>query len=1044
MAYSLLPRSNMKTFKIACMFTGLILISCVSVYSAIIRIPDDYASIQGAINASQSGDVILVSPGTYGGDIIFFGKNITVQSDVDGNGSTYDIAPHNTVIANGRAMFRSGETESAVLDGFTITLVNADDTTVGIEIADSSPTIRNCIVSNSICGDGCGVQVYRGASPKIINSVFYGNSGLVSGAGADIIEQSSAKFINCTFFGNTAPKGAAIHVAGGSYVTLVNTILWGNSATQGNEIALEGDSKLTVSHCDIQGGKAEVFIADTSTLNWENTNINANPLFADIASMDFHLQIASPCINKATAIDPDFPVTDYEGKARIIGDAPDMGAYESPSGLTAIVAGDVDSNNITELKDAIIAFQILAGAKPNVAYYTEAEINNDGRIGLAESIYILRSVAGMTEDADGDGYLAYLDCDDSNLDINPSGIEICGDGIDQNCDGSDQTCDAYISYAEEDFASGSDGFWLDDQLSVSEGQLVFNGDRSDSYYAPVWNGGDNPSGNWYPSEGNSNYFDNFNVSIDTFWRGGSVDNSYGLEICNQKNAQGYADYIGFYLTMDGWYLIGKEKDGSWETIFDWNRTFLRKANGQGNRMSIEKEDNNYRFYLNETEIHRETIDGHTGGGIGLFMSQMVDVGFDNLIITSPQNPSPVGKAFPDVTLAEKNAFVYKVMTSSYLWSDEVPDVNYEAYASPEELLEHLKYKELDRWSYIASKTEYHDFFSEGKYVGVGIGFGYDHSGDIRIRFVYKNSPADLAGLSRGDRILEVNGKTVEEIEADGTWGSAFGSVEIGTSVALKIQHLSGIIQDINIQMASVTINSILHYEAIPSGAMKIGYIVFNQFIETSRADLETAFNYFRQQGINRLILDLRYNSGGRLDIAKYMAEMIGGSHTSGQVLSSSIHNDDYSDWNYTWYFENAFGSFSLHQLVVITTDETCSASEMVMNALGPFISVASVGSSTCGKPVGMYGYDFYDSHISPIEFKGVNANGEGDYFNGISPTCYSIDDLTKPFGDIREDSLNEALNYTESGSCTSRQRIKTPMPLKMLPLKGFRREIGAF
>jgi carboxyl-terminal processing protease len=139
---------------------------------------------------------------------------------------------------------------------------------------------------------------------------------------------------------------------------------------------------------------------------------------------------------------------------------------------------------------------------------------------------------------------------------------------------------------------------------------------------------------------------------------------------------------------------------------------------------------------------------------------------------------------------------------------------------------------------------------------------------------------------------------------------------------------------------------------------------------------------------------------------------------------------------------------NLDRVIVITSEQTCSASELVINCLKPFIDVVLVGSNTCGKPVGMIGYDLFDKHISPIEFKTVNADGEGDYFDGIPPTCDSEDDLMKQFGDEEESSLAEALNYVRNGSCTSdslaAKTVKVKRPRKEVPMRGFRKEIGAF
>ena len=403
----------------------------------------------------------------------------------------------------------------------------------------------------------------------------------------------------------------------------------------------------------------------------------------------------------------------------------------------------------------------------------------------------------------------------------------------------------------------------------------------------------------------------------------------------------------------------------------------------------------------------------------------------------------------------QNEFVYKVMQDTYLWYDMVSDTDYASYSSPEELLDDIKYDELDQWSYITSIEEYNTYYEEGQYIGIGYSSKYDTNDDLRIAFVYTNSPADIANLQRGDKLIEINGMTIQEIEDDDSWSTIYGEEEIGVEVNLKIEDYNGLVEDLSLTKDWVTINPVLYYNILDSDSLKIGYLVLRSFIETASTELDTVFAYFKQENIDELILDLRYNGGGRVSVARDLASLIAGNNaTNNQCFLQYIHNDKYRHCDHERNFTDMQNAINLDRVFVITTSSTCSASEAVINGLKPFIEVILIGDTTCGKPVGMYGHDFCEKHISPIEFKGSNADGEGDYFDGIVPTCSAEDDFEQSLGDTQEDSLEKALYYTANGFCDANTSLSMSMSMslhytrdeepKKLQLEGFRREIGAF
>ncbi len=400
----------------------------------------------------------------------------------------------------------------------------------------------------------------------------------------------------------------------------------------------------------------------------------------------------------------------------------------------------------------------------------------------------------------------------------------------------------------------------------------------------------------------------------------------------------------------------------------------------------------------------------------------------------------------------QNDFVYRVMTDTYLWYDMVPQVDLLDFGSPEELLSNIRYSELDRWSYIADQDDYYALYEEGRYIGLGFSM-INTEGEILIMYVFNDSPADQSGMERGDRILEVNGKTVEEIETNDEWDTILGEDTVGTPVNLLLEKPDNTQVDLTLEKDEVNINTVLYSGIIENEGIKIGYIVFKSFLMTSLDELTSVFTQFKEEGVEELVLDLRYNGGGRSVVAKYLADLIGGENTSGNIFQKFIHNDKYTNWNNDISFSNYSISLDLDRVFVIATGSTASASEMVINGLRPFIDVVVIGETTSGKPAGMYGHDFCDKHISLIEFKIANADDEGDYFAGIAPDCISDDDLTKQFGDLQEDSLKEALYYIACDEC-SEGRSYTTAKRQMLTNKkktrkevrryGLKGEIGAF
>jgi carboxyl-terminal processing protease len=219
----------------------------------------------------------------------------------------------------------------------------------------------------------------------------------------------------------------------------------------------------------------------------------------------------------------------------------------------------------------------------------------------------------------------------------------------------------------------------------------------------------------------------------------------------------------------------------------------------------------------------------------------------------------------------------------------------------------------------------------------------------------------------------------------------------------------------------VTIPTVSLTRVVEVDGRRVGYVFFRNFVQPSTAALNAAFEALKAANVNELVLDLRYNGGGLVDVAVHLGSLIGGSRTAGQVMLNYTHNDVIGPlFNKTTRFTSPEQALSLQRLFVITTRSSASASELIINSMRPYMPVIVIGDTTYGKPVGQYGLRFCEKILAPVSFSIRNANDEGDFFDGIAPTCTAGDDYLHQLGDAEEASFAEALSYIRTGSCSQR------------------------
>ncbi len=404
----------------------------------------------------------------------------------------------------------------------------------------------------------------------------------------------------------------------------------------------------------------------------------------------------------------------------------------------------------------------------------------------------------------------------------------------------------------------------------------------------------------------------------------------------------------------------------------------------------------------------------------------------------------------DCSVVGQNNFVRDVMEEFYLWYRELPSLDPASFDSPEAYLSELRYTPLDRgFSYIASKEASTAFFSASQFIGIGFSFRQMGETEMRITEVYPSSPASEAGLLRGHYLTAVNGRAVEELLRTDELGVELGPSEIGytLSISFRSSRADGEERSETVTKRPVTIPTVSQTVVFDVDGLPVGYLRFRNFVQPSFSALDDAFAEFHRQGVTDLILDLRYNGGGIIDVARHLGSLIGGMHTNTRVFVEFVFNDKNTSLNQAQRFLDPAQTLDLPRVVVITTGASASSSELVINGLRPFIPVTIVGSTSFGKPVGQSGFEFCDRILWPATIKLANARGEGDYFDGFPPDCGAGDELSRPLGHPEEDSLEEALHFLRTGSCSASATLAAKASRIALPeiaLDGWSQLINAW
>ncbi len=435
---------------------------------------------------------------------------------------------------------------------------------------------------------------------------------------------------------------------------------------------------------------------------------------------------------------------------------------------------------------------------------------------------------------------------------------------------------------------------------------------------------------------------------------------------------------------------------------------------------------------------------------------------------SADGPSKNGSA---LDLMRDSVFLYA--KEAYYWNDGLPD--YRTFkprsftgsddldALTKEVDAISQYNEFDKTSNGAKYSFIDNGETSTELDGIQGDFGFApfynvyNSTDLRIRYVYPGSPAAVAGVKRGDRVISINGNSNVAYDNGGAVTDFVVNAFFYSKTIALVLERNGSRFSVNVAAAKYTTNPVLTYKVFDgTGGRKIGYFVFNVFTSEKNGPprLNDVFNYFAANGVTDLIVDLRYNGGGYVSTAEHLCDLmvpvaknnslmyktyynnILGSGNA-KLLANQVRRDpetgevynyaqllNYLAKNNTQNFSKKGSLNNVGKICFIVGGGTASASELVINNMKGLadIDVKLIGTKTYGKPVGFFDIKINKYEMYIPEFETRNALDQGRYFTGMVPGSAQYpgqlanDDVTRDFGDPQESLLSYALSYIKSGT----------------------------
>lgn len=417
---------------------------------------------------------------------------------------------------------------------------------------------------------------------------------------------------------------------------------------------------------------------------------------------------------------------------------------------------------------------------------------------------------------------------------------------------------------------------------------------------------------------------------------------------------------------------------------------------------------------------------------------------------------------------EVNHWMEETMRKNYLWYDEIPQNGKLNFAAdPEAFFKSLlslkdgktrKDGQHHYYSYIEKNKEYvpgtrTSIDSDDTYGMEFITFNMvDKNGKPLgfyrswVLYVLPNSPAEAAGIERGDWLTHINGVKLN----NDNFAQLLNGPEIKVTILLDTRDESKSEEVTLSASRAVEDNPLYFHTTLDAGNKKVGYLLYNHFTTGPNGHKDASYNEemkaimadFAARNIDEFILDLRYNGGGYLTSATLLASLLVNESHKHDIFGIETDNKGRT-YNIKFNDQGETSHLNLSRLFVLTSSSTASASEAVINGLTPYFgeeNIILIGETTEGKNVGSVNYadKKYEWALQPIVIRITNKEGaSNDYSAGLEPD-YPLNefDATEllPLGDANEYMLNYALELIQGNAPRSTRALGTAQDNGRIPV----------